>query len=220
MTTRGWKCQEPRLKMSHSLVWPFQPRVVTFPCPTNDCVSHVLSYDQLQKSWIISKRNAIESETRDCLSSKNAHSPNYCSWLVVCVNYSANFYCKIPLINRLELYLIKTYSKTSKKPKNKLNVNKNNVEYITWRHTVWHYNVTCVTVKRWTYDNAQRHVTAFWPIREAAHSWSYDNQIWWIWGWKCRMRAQPECDMFNRELSYLNVARMTVLHLFCRMTNH
>jgi len=28
-----------------------------------------------------------------------------------------------------------------------------------------------VTVKRWTYtyDNAQRHVTAFWPISEAAH---------------------------------------------------
>jgi len=28
-----------------------------------------------------------------------------------------------------------------------------------------------VTVKRWTYDNAQRHVTAFRPISEAAHSW-------------------------------------------------
>jgi len=36
-----------------------------------------------------------------------------------------------------------------------------------------------VTVKRWTYDNAQRHVTAFQLISEAAHSWSYDNQIWW-----------------------------------------
>ena len=32
-----------------------------------------------------------------------------------------------------------------------------------------------VTVKRWTYDNAQRHVTAFRPISEAAHSWSYDD---------------------------------------------
>ena len=50
-----------------------------------------------------------------CLPSKNAHSPNYCSWLAVCVNYSANFYCKIALINRLKLYLIKTYSKTPKK---------------------------------------------------------------------------------------------------------
>ena len=35
---------------------------------------------------------------------------------------------------------------------------------------------THVTVKRWTYDNAQRHVTAFRPISEAAHSWSYDNK--------------------------------------------
>jgi len=38
--------------------------------------------------------------------SKNAHSPNYCSWLAVCVNYSANFYCKIALINRFKIYLI------------------------------------------------------------------------------------------------------------------
>ena len=32
-----------------------------------------------------------------------------------------------------------------------------------------------VTVKRCRYDNAQRHVTAFRPISEAAHNWSYDN---------------------------------------------
>jgi len=31
-----------------------------------------------------------------------------------------------------------------------------------------------VTVKRWTYVNAQRHVTAFRPISVAAHGWSYD----------------------------------------------
>ena len=55
---------------------------------------------------------------------QNAHSPNYCSWLAVCGNYSANFYCKIALINRFKLYLIKTYSETPR------NVNKNNVEYI------------------------------------------------------------------------------------------
>ena len=67
------------------------------------------------------------------LPSKNAHSPNCCSWLAVCVNYSANFYCKIALINIFKLYLIKTYSKT---PKNKLNVNKNNVEYILRLHLV------------------------------------------------------------------------------------
>jgi len=62
------------------------------------------------------------------LPSKNAHSPNYCSWLAVCVNYSANFYCKIAVINRFKLYLIKTYINTPKKTKSKLNVNKNNVE--------------------------------------------------------------------------------------------
>jgi len=38
-----------------------------------------------------------------CLPSKTAHSPNYCSWLAVC----ANFYCKITMINRFKLYLIK-----------------------------------------------------------------------------------------------------------------
>ena len=142
----------PRLKMSHSgcaLVWHFQPRVILFPYPTNDCLSYVLSYGQLQEYWIISGlhwRNVNEYR----LPSKNAHRPNYCSWLAVglCVNYSANFYCKIALINRFKLYLMKTYSKTQKT--NKQNVNKNNVEYIlrlhlvnvTWRHLGWHYNVT------------------------------------------------------------------------------
>ena len=141
-----------RLKMSHDgadRVWHFQPRVVIFPCHTNDGVSYVLLYGQLQEFWIMSGlqwRNVNEYH----LPSKNAHSPNYCSWLAVCVNYSAKFYCKIALINRFELYLTKTYNKTPKKNKKKLNVNKNNVAYIlrvnlvniTWRHTVWHYNVT------------------------------------------------------------------------------
>ena len=126
----------PRLKMSHSgcaLVWHFQQRVVLFPCPTNDCVecvSYVLSYGQLQESWIISGllwRNVNEY----CLPSNNAHSPNYCSWLAVFVNYSANFYCKIELINRLKLHLIKTYSKSPKKQKKQ-----------TERHPGWHFNVT------------------------------------------------------------------------------
>jgi len=143
----------PSLKMSHegaARVWHFQPRVVLFPCPTNDCVSYVLSYGQLQESWILSGlqwRNVNEYR----LPFKNVHSPNYCSWLAVCVNYSANFYCKMALINRFKLYLTKTYSNTPKKQKkNKRNVNKNNVEYIlrlhlvnvTWRHPGWHYNVT------------------------------------------------------------------------------
>jgi len=108
----------PKLKISHesaARMWHFQPRVVLFPCFTNDCVSHVLSYGQLQESWVISGlqwQNVNEYR----LLFKNAHSPNYCSWLAVCVNFSANFYCKIALINRFRLYLIKIYSKT---PKNK-----------------------------------------------------------------------------------------------------
>ena len=137
------------LKMLHESAareWHFQPKVILFPCPTTNCVSYVLSYGQLQESWIITGLQWWNvNEYR--LPSKNAHSPNYCSWLAVCVNYSANFYCKIAVINRFKLYLIKTYSKT---PKNKQNVNKNNVEYmlclhlvnITWRHPGWHYNVT------------------------------------------------------------------------------
>ena len=45
-----WKYDDPRLNMSHegtARVWHVQPRVVLFPCPTNDCVSYVLSSDQL-----------------------------------------------------------------------------------------------------------------------------------------------------------------------------
>ena len=37
------------------------------------------------------------------------------------------------------------------------------------------YNDTRSTVTRWSFDNDQRHVTAFRPISEAAHSWPYDN---------------------------------------------
>jgi len=33
-----------------------------------------------------------------------------------------------------------------------------------------HYNDPRSTVKQWTFDNAQRHVTTFWPISEAARS--------------------------------------------------
>ena len=141
---------EPEVEMSHdgaARVWHFQPRVVVFPCPTNDCVSYVLSYGQLQESWIISGlqwQNVNEYR----LPSKNAHSPNYCSWLAVCVNYSANFYCKIALINRFKLYLIKTYSKT--RTKKQAECKQKNVEYIlhfhlvnvTWRHPGKHYNVS------------------------------------------------------------------------------
>jgi len=53
-----WKYDDPRLNMSHesaARMWHVQPRVVLFPCPTNNCVSYVLLSDQLQESWIICK---------------------------------------------------------------------------------------------------------------------------------------------------------------------
>jgi len=43
--------------------------------------------------------------------------------------------------------------------------------------TVYHYNDTRSTMTRLSFDNDQRHVTAFRPISEAAHSWSYDNTL-------------------------------------------
>ena len=57
--------------------------------------------------------------TLRCVASSDAHSPNYCSRLAVCVNYSASFYCKIALIIRFKLYSIKTDSNTPKKTKRK-----------------------------------------------------------------------------------------------------
>ena len=70
---------------------------------------------------------------------------------------------------------------------NKQNVRKNNVEYVlrlqcriylvnvTWpsdssMSDVRHWTVWRSTVTRWTFDNAQRHVTEFRPISEAARS--------------------------------------------------
>jgi len=49
---------------------------------TNDRASYVLSYGQPLASNCISWRNASEYH----LPSKNAHRPNYCSWLALCVN--------------------------------------------------------------------------------------------------------------------------------------
>ena len=38
-------------------------------------------------------------------------------------------------------------------------------------------NASRSTVTRSAFDNDECHVTAFRPISEAAHSWSYDNDI-------------------------------------------
>ena len=42
---------------------------------------------------------------------------------------------------------------------------------------VGHYNDPWSTVKQRTFDNAQRHVTTFRPISEAARSWSCDKFV-------------------------------------------
>jgi len=83
---------------------------------------------------------------------------------------------------------------TCNKKKDVYHVNENNVECILRLHlvnvtwpcvimtnghvTVYHYNDTRSTVARWSFDNDQRHVTAFRPIRDAAHSWSHDKIGW------------------------------------------
>jgi len=68
-----------------------------------------------------------------------------------------------------------------KKQKKTKNVDKKQRRiYLTFAFSERHVIIMSprVTVKRWTYDNAQRHVTAFRPISEAAHSWSYDKLEW------------------------------------------
>ena len=121
-----WKYDDPRLNMSHegaALVWHLQPRVVLFPCPTNDCVS---------LCFVICPR-----------------------WRRGRFAYKmAAFLTVFPTRCRRGSFAV------------------------TWRYAlsyVHRFTVTGVTVKRWTYDNAQRHVTALRPISEAAHSWLYDK---------------------------------------------
>jgi len=140
-----WKYDDPRLKMSHkgtARVWHFQPRVVLFPCPMNDCVSYVLSYGQLGKCWIIVAYGGETWMSIVC-HRKNAHSLNYCSWLVVTIM------------------------------------------------TVCHYSATWSTVMHWSFDSAQRHVTAFWPAKQliVGHATiKYDER---------QLKMSPSCDIFN-----------------------
>ena len=53
--------------------------------------------------------------------------------------------------------------------------------------------------------------------RSAANT--HGNSIQTMHGSECDIQM-PECDIFNIGSSYLNVARTTVFHLFCCMTNH
>jgi len=64
----------------------FQPRVITFQCRTNDRALSVLSNGQPLAFNCISSSETVAK--RDWVSSaiSNAHRPNCCSWLAVCVN--------------------------------------------------------------------------------------------------------------------------------------
>ena len=85
------------------------------------------------------------------------------------------------------------------------------VLYIQYLH-YWH-RLVC-SHKFWTCDYDSD------DIIQMMHGSECDVEIWWTRGWKCRMRVQPECDIFNRGSSYLNVARTTVLHMFRRSAKH
>ena len=68
-------------------------RFIIFQCRTNDRASYVLSYGQpLASNCISSSETVAKREYR--LPSKNAHRPNYCSWLAVCVSAISIFTAK------------------------------------------------------------------------------------------------------------------------------
>ena len=79
--------------------------------------------------------------------------------------------------------------------------------------TICHYNGTRSTVTWycWSYD--QRHVTPFRPISEAAHSWSYDNQIWWPEVENVAFGLRPRATFSTWGPSYLDIELTTVHHL-------
>jgi len=51
------------------------------------------------------------------------------------------------------------------------------ISYFNVHVIVQHCNVARSTTTRSSFDNDERHVTAFRSISEAARSWSYDNTI-------------------------------------------
>ena len=85
-------------------------------------------------------------------------------------------------------------------------------------------------IKTATYDDPNDRTSATWTcfaktnqfinIIQMMHGSECDIQILRTGGRKCLVKLPPECDIFNQESSYLNVARMTVLHVFCRKNNH
>ena len=192
-----WKYDDPRLKISHSgcaLAWHFQPRVVIFPCPTNDCVSYVLSYDQdggvgvfptrWRRFWVLPTKMAM---WEFCLQDGGVSESFTHKMAVWEIFYKmATFLTVLPTIwwhgsfaYKMAAFLRIAYKMATMQ--NKQSVNKNNVEYVlrlqcriylvnvTWpsdssMSDVRHWTVWRSTVTRWTFDNAQRHVTVFRPI--------------------------------------------------------
>ena len=103
------------------------------------------------------------------------------------------------------------------------------VEYILCLHLV---NVTwpCIIIMinshvtiyhtrsiatHWSFDNDKCHITAFRPISEAAHSWSYDNQTWWTEGENVSLGLCP-CVTFSTSTT---VHHLYVNQKWCRKSN-
>ena len=95
------------------------------------------------------------------------------------------FYCKIALINRFKLYLIKILTVTSKRKQKQLRIYIMSAMYcriypvnVTWPVVIIMTTGSRSTVMHWSFDNAQRHVTMFRPVSKAARSRSCDSVVW------------------------------------------
>jgi len=100
-----------RLKMSHlgcTLVRHFQARIIIFQCRTNDVLYMFCRMANYQLKIVYRLLRWWRNVSEYRLPSKNAHRP-IILFMVTCVFIEcySNFYCKIALINRFKLYLIK-----------------------------------------------------------------------------------------------------------------
>ena len=71
--------------------------------------------------------------------------------------------------------------------------------------TVYHCIDTLSTVTRWSFDNDERHVTAFRPVSEAARSWSYDNR---------QMNRVNSRNDFAHDGSTMNIVAVIIMIIF------
>ena len=82
--------------------------------------------------------------------------------------------------------------------------------------TVYHYNDTRSTVTRWLFDNGQRHVTAFRPISEAAHGWSYDNTLCQR-QWRIEYAMVICCSRGRQVVTVVADQQHNILHRYIRI---